>query len=143
MMRKIWVAAVLAGFFPTAAMAAPVTIVSHETEKFFYRDGKMEKFEGQFENTYLLDLEKETLVRTRVYDFQQKKIMPDETVYRIQKDLQSYPPNAIRFNVPPVIKAYGEPDDNTSEMVMIEDDFVHTAQANGSNLVISRGKRLK
>ena len=94
-------------FFSTAYAE---TIVAHETEKYFYNDGKMEKFEGQFENTYLLDMDNDTLTRTRVYDYQTKKITPDETVYQIEKTLKCHPTNVGRFGLPPVIRAVGRPD---------------------------------
>jgi hypothetical protein len=119
------------------------TIVTHETEKYFYKNGEMKKFEGQYENTYHLDPEKNTLVRTRVYDYQTKQIFPDETVYTIQNQLDSHPSNAAKHGNPPILKAYGEPGTDSTEVITIEPEFVHTMTASGGRLIVSRARRLK
>ncbi len=141
MNRITALALVLLVALPATASAA--TIVAHEDEKYFYRDGRMEKFEGQFENTYLLDLGKDTLIRTRVYDYQTKKITPDETVYQIQKDLSSHPANSARFGLAPFLRAVGHPNADTVEILIIKDDFVQSVQATADNIVVSRSRRLK
>ena len=119
------------------------TIVSHENEKYFFKDGKMEKFEGQYENTYHLNLENNRLTRTRVYDYQSKLITPDETVYQIESTLKSHPTNAARFGVPPLIRAVGRPGKDTVEIILIEDDFVTTSTSMAGTFIFSRAKRLK
>ena len=142
MLRKIFLIALMGlWLYPSAAHAE--TIVAHETEKYFYSDGKMEKFDGQYENTYYLDLEKGTLTRTRVYDYQTKKITPDETVYQIETSLRSHPTHASHFGLAQVIRAVGLPDKDSVEIVSMDDDFVTTSTATAGNFVVSRARRLK
>lgn len=124
-------------------LAGAETIVAHETEKIFYGNGRMEKFEGQFENTYYLDFDKNTLIRTRVYDYQSKKITPDETVYHIEKTLRSDPSNAVRYNLQPVIRAVGHPDKDSVQTILIKEDEVETVTATADGFVLSRAKKLK
>ena len=119
------------------------TIVTHETERYFYRGGRMEKFDGQFEYTYLLDTDKETLIRTRIYDYQTKKITPDETVYQVQKQLRSHPDRSMRYALPTVIRAFGQTDVDTVELLSIEDSNVTFAKSTSDEMMISRAKRLK
>ncbi len=135
-------------FFLTTFLVLPKTafaetIVAHETEKYFYKDGTMEKFDGQYENTYYLDIDKNTLTRTRVYDYQTRKITPDETVYPLETDLKSHPTNAARFSLSPVIRAVGRPDKDSVQTVTIDDDFVTTSTSTADTYVFSRAKRLK
>ena len=127
--------------FPGVASAE--TIVTHEVEKYFYKDGKIEKFEGQFENTYYLDREKNILTRTRIYDFQTKKITPDETSYQIETTLRSHPANAPYYSLAPLIRAIGRPDGDTVQIVMIDDHFVTTCTSTADTYVLSRATRLK
>ena len=82
-------------------------------------------------------------MRTRVYDYRSKKIIPDETVYQVQSQLHSHPKNAPRYSLDPVIRAFGQLDDDTVEVLLISDDFVHSSIAAPNRLVISRSKRLK
>ena len=132
--KTVWALGMLLSL---AASASAETIVSHETEKFFYKNGEMERYDGQFENTYHYDPEKNTLVRTRVYDYRTKQITPDETVYRVQTQLDSFPTRAAEHGVPPTIKAYGEPDGDSAEVLMIEGEFVHSLKASGSQVMNS------
>lgn len=135
-----------AGCFAIILLAGSVraeTIVAHETEKYFYKDGKMQKFEGQYENTYYLDMDKNILTRTRVYDYQTRKITPDETVYPLETELRSHPSNAPRFSLPPMIRAVGRPDKDSVQTVAIDDDFVTTSTSTADTYVVSRAKRLK
>ena len=127
--------------FPKTVLAE--TIVAHETEKYFYKDGNMKKFEGQYENTYYLDMEKGTLTRTRVYDYQTRKITPDETVYQLETTLRSHPTHAIHFGLSQVIRGVGRPDKDSVEIVSIDDDFVTVSTSTADNFVMSRAKRLK
>lgn len=138
--KGIWIVGFLLAL---ASTARAETIVAHETEKYFYQNGEMKKFEGQNEYTYDYDAINNKLVRTRVYDYQAKKIFPDETVYRIQNQLDSHPSNAASHGVPPILKAYGEPDTDSTEVVTIDADFVHSLKVAGGQVVISRARRLK
>jgi hypothetical protein len=122
---------------------AASTIVAHEEVKYFLRDGKMEKYEGHLEYTYFLDLEKNQLIRTRIYDYQTKKITPDETVYQIQSQLNSHPFNADRYGVTPSIRAFGQPDADTSELLVIKNDVVESMVSSPRSVIVSHFKRLK
>lgn len=129
--------------FCALARAADETIVAHETERYFYKDGRLLKLEGQFETTYYLDLDKDTLTRTRVYDFLNRKITPDETVYHMDRQLLSHPSNADRYILRPVLRAVGQPGADTLEMLVIEDKFVETVASSADELMISRARRIR
>ena len=137
--RTVLVLATLS-FFIRPAFAAE-TIVGHETEKYFLSDGRMQRFEGQYEYTYLLEGDK--ITRTRVYDFQTRKIMPDNTIYQVQKQLNSDPDNSLRYGTEPVIRAFGQPDPDSVEMLVIEDGFVNICKSTSKNVVVSRATRLR
>ena len=146
-MKIFKLALVSAGIFfyliqPSFANAGQ-TIVAHETDRFFYKDGKVLRYEGQYEYTYFLDLDKDVLTRTRVYDYLNKKITPDETVYHIEKQLLSHPANSERYVLPPVIRAVGQTNADTLETLIIEEGFVNVAASSTNEIVISRAKRLK
>ena len=126
-----------------AGQASAETIVTHETERHFYKDGHLMKLDNQFEVTYLLDLDNDSLTRTRVYDFLNKKITPDETVYHIERQLLSHPTNSERYVLKPVVRAVGQTSADTLEMLVIEEGFVETVSSNGSELVLSRGRRIR
>ena len=146
-MKKTERAFVLAGLFVLlmrpAFVSAGQTIVAHETDRYFYKDGKVLRYEGQYESTYFLDLDRDTLTRTRVYDFLNKKIAPDETVYHIEKQLLSHPTNSERYILPPVIRAVGQTNADTLEILTIEDGFVNAATSSTNEIVLSRARRLK
>jgi hypothetical protein len=124
------------------AGASEETVVGHETDKYFFKYDKMDRYDGQFENTYLVDRSKGTVTRTRIYDFVSKKILPDETVYRIQKDLLSDPGNSTRYALPAVIRAVGKPDADSTEILVIEEYEVVTARSTSNEVVVSHSKRL-
>ena len=142
-MTKKMILLALVGLWLEPLAARAETIVTHETEKYFYSDGKMQKFDGQFENTYYLDFDKQTLTRTRMYDCQSKKIMPDETVYQLESTLRSHPTNAAHFNLQPVIRGIGRPDKDSVQVITIDDDSVTTSTSTADTFVISRANRLK
>ena len=119
------------------------TITAHETDRYFYKDGRVRRYEGQFEYTYYLDLDKDSLTRTRIFDTLHNKVTPDETVYHIEKQLLSHPTNSERYALTPVIRAYGQTNADTVELLAIEEHFVNVASSSGNELVISRAKRLK
>ena len=83
------------------------------------------------------------LTRTRVYDFLNKKITPDETVYHVEHQLLSHPTNADRYILRPVIRAVGQPSADSLELLVIEDDFVEALTSNADELVISRSRRIR
>jgi hypothetical protein len=143
--KRFWIVLSSLALVFTAAPAwtEPQTIVTHEIERYFYRHGRMEKFEGQFEYTYLWDIDKNTLVRTRIYDYQTKKITPDETVYQVEKQLRSHPVRSERYALPSVIRAVGQTGIDTLELLSIEDDQVVSASSDSDEMVLSRAKRLK
>ena len=129
--------------FCAPVSALDETIVAHETERHFYKNGRFLKLEGQFETTYLLNLDKDTLTRTRVYDFLNKKITPDETIYHMDHQLLSHPSNAERYVLRPVIRAVGQTGADTLEMLVIEEKFVETVVSSEDELVISRARRIR
>ncbi len=128
---------------PAAAQAANQTIVTHETDRYFYKDGKVLRYEPQYEYTYFLDLDKDVLTRTRIFDFLNKKITPDETVYHIERQLLSHPSNSERYVLPPVIRAVGQASADTIEVLVIEDGFVNSSSSSGNEIILSRARRLK
>ena len=141
MKNKCWV--VLAGiliFYEASGFAQ--TIVTREKEKYFHKDGRIEKSEGQFEYTYFLDSENNKLIRTRVYDYQKKEIKPDNTVYAINPYLNSHPLNAAKHNLTPVITAVGQPADTALEIVVIKADGAETTTAENGGIVVSHCERL-
>jgi hypothetical protein len=142
MIRKLILLA-LVGFWLAPLAAQAETIVAHETEKYFFSGGEMKKFEGQHENTYYLDTEKWTLTRTRVYDYQTKKITPDDTVYQVETSLRSHPTKAPLFSLTPVIRGVGRPDKDSVEIITIDDDSVTTSTSTAGNFTITYAKRLK
>ena len=141
--KKILFLAASFCFLISGLAFASETIVAHETDRYFYKDGKVLRYEGQFEETYFLDLERDALTRTRVFDYRNNKITPDETVYHIEKQLLSHPTNAERYILPPVIRAVGQTNADTVEILTIEDGFVNSASSSSNEIVISRAKRLK
>jgi len=142
---KVFFSAMLAAVFfcAPAFSSGGETIVTHETDRYFYKDGRMLKLENQYEYTYFLDLEKDTLTRTRVYDFLNKKITPDETVYHIENQFLSHPTSAERYILKPVVRAVGQTSADTLEMLVIEEGFVETTTSTADELVISRGRRIR
>ena len=126
-----------------AFSASSETIVTHETERYFYKDGRMLKLANQFEYTYFLDLDQDTLTRTRVYDFLNKKITPDETVYHIEKQLLSHPSNAERYILKPVVRAVGQTNADAVEILSVGESFVEMVSSSADEWVISRGRRVR
>ena len=119
------------------------TIVTHETNRYFYKDGQVMKLQNQYEMTYYLDLDKNTLTRTRIYDFLNDKITPDETVYHIEKQLLSHPTNADRYVLKPSVRAVGQTSADSIELIVIQDKTVETVGSSSEEMVISRSKRMR
>ena len=133
----------LTAFIFASTASAEETVVTHETERFFYKDGRQLKLEGQYEMTYFMDLDKDTLTRTRIYDFLNNKITPDETVYHIERQLLSHPTNADRYILKPVVRAVGQTSSDSLEMLVIEDKFVEAVTSSADEFVVSRARRMK
>jgi hypothetical protein len=119
------------------------TIVTHEIERLFYKEGRLLKLQGQYEMTYYMDLDKDMLTRTRIYDFLNDKITPDETVYHLERQLLSHPTNADRYILTPVVRAVGQTSADTLEMLVIEDKFAEAVTSSSDELVISRARRIR
>jgi len=111
------------------------TIIGHEVESYFYKDGEMKQAEGQFENTYYL--EGDTVTRTRVYDLIKKEVIPDDTIYRIQRQLLS------DVGMGPSIQAVGQPGQAAIEILVIGKTFIQSVKSTPNYFVISRFKRIK
>ena len=84
MMRPAFLIGLFVSFICRTALAGE-TINAQEVEGYFYADGGMKRSDPQFENTYCV--EGDTVTRTRVYDLNKKEVIPDNTVYQIQRQL--------------------------------------------------------
>ena len=140
--------AVLLGsfFLMVCQMAwAGETIIGHEVEGYFYSDGLMKESRGQFEITYYL--EGDTVTRTRVYDLIKKEVLPDDTVYRIQRQLVLDPTKGTSLYSYPfgetVIRAIGQPGTDAIEILVIGKTFIQSVKSTADYFVISRYKRIK
>ena len=118
------------------------TIYAQEVEGYFYADGEMKHSSGQFEITYFI--EGDTVTRTRVYDFKKKEVIPDDTVYRIQRQLSSDPTKGIYSLIgKSVIRAIGQPGTDAIEILVIGETFIQSVKSTSDYFVISRLKRIK
>ncbi len=116
------------------------TITAQEVEAFFYADGKMKRSKAIFEITYYM--EGNTVTRTRVYDISKKEVIPDDTVYQIQRQLLSDPSIGLSLGRP-VIRAIGQPGLDAIEILMIGDTFIQSVKSTSDYFVISRLKRIR
>ena len=117
------------------------TISTKEVQGFFYADGKMEESDAQFEITYFVEGDK--ITRTRVYDFKKKQVMPDSTVYQIQRQLLSDPAHPVHktdkaLGGKDVIRAIGQPGLDAIETIVITEQNVTSYKSTSDYLVISR-----
>ena len=119
------------------------TITAQEVEGYFYADGEMKPSKGQFEITYYI--EGNTVTRTRLYDLNKKEVLPDDTVYQIQRQLWSDPSKGFVLGVgeQPNIRAIGQPGLDAVEILMIGDTFIQSVKSTSDYFVISRLKRIK
>lgn len=117
------------------------TITAQEVEGYFYADGEMKRSKGQFEITYYI--EGNTVTRTRVYDFDKKQVIPDDTVYQIQRQLLSDPTRGASLSGKPIIRAIGQPGLDAVETLIIGDTFIQSVKSTSDYFVISRLKRIK
>jgi hypothetical protein len=93
------------------------TIYAKEINSLFYQDGKIKQSEGQFENTYLFEGNK--IIRTRVKELKNNKIIPDNTIYTIHRGLMS-DPNMNMAGKSPIIRALGQPGTDAIEILVID-----------------------
>lgn len=136
---SIWL---LSWFFLPSATAGQ-TISTREMQGFFYADGKMEKSDPQFEITYFIEGDK--ITRTRVYDFKNKKVIPDNTAYQILRHLSSDPSAPIHeadkaLGGKDVLRAIGEPGMDAVETLVITKDAVASYKSTSDYMVISRSE---
>ncbi|MDP2787223.1 MAG: hypothetical protein Q8O79_04010 [Pseudomonadota bacterium] len=127
--------------FACGVALAGETITAQEVEGYFYAAGEMKRSKGQFEITYYI--EKDTVTRTRVYDLNKKKVIPDDTVYRIQRQLESDPTKGMSISGKTTIRAIGQPGTNAVEILMIGETFIQSVKSTSDYFVISRLKRTK
>lgn len=117
------------------------TITAQEVEGYLYADGEMKRSKGQFEITYYI--EGNSVTRTRVYDFDKKKVIPDNSVYQIQYQLLSDPTRGASLSGKPIIRAIGQPGIDAMEILTIGDTFIQSVKSTSDYFVISRLKRIK
>lgn len=123
------------------AALAGETITAQEVEGYFYADGEMKRSKGQFEITYYI--EGDTVTRTRVYDLNKKEVIPDDTVYRIQRQLLSDTATQLPVRRKPVIRAVGQPGMDAIEILVIGERFIQSVKSTSDYFVVSRLKRIK
>jgi hypothetical protein len=116
MSRPAFLIGLVASLICTTAFAGE-TITAQEVEGYFYADGEMKRSDPQFENTYYV--EGDTVTRTRVYDLNKEEVIPDNTVYQIQRQLVSEPSKGLSLS--PVIRAIGQPGTDALEILVIGD----------------------
>jgi hypothetical protein len=116
------------------------TITAQEVEGYFYADGEMKRSKGQFEITYYI--EGNTVTRTRVYDINKKQVIPDDTVYQIQRQLSSDPTKGGSNFGQPIIRAIGQPGSDALEILMISETIIQSVKSTSDYFVISRLKRI-
>ena len=140
-MSRLAFLSTLTMFLACSAVWAGETITAREVEGYFYADGEMEHSKGQFENTYYL--EGDTITRTRAYDINRKEVIPDNTVYQIQRQLSSDPSKGRMGLPPPVMRAIGLPGSDAVEILMIGETYIQSVKSTSDYFVISRLKRIK
>ena len=131
----------LVAFLTCSVALAGETITAQEVEGYFYADGEMKHSKGQFEITYYI--EGNTVTRTRVYDLNKKQVIPDDTLYTIQRQLASDPTKGLLLSGKPIIRAIGQPGTDAVEVIMIGETFIQSVKSTSDYFVISRLKRIK
>jgi hypothetical protein len=140
MTKSINLFALVACLACSAALASE-TITAQEVEAYFYADGEMKSSKGQFEITYYV--EGDNVTRTRVHDFNKKQIIPDDTVYKIQRQLASDPTKGLSLVGKPIIRAIGQPGADAVEILMIGEAFIQSVKSTSDYFVITGLKRIK
>jgi hypothetical protein len=128
-------------FFECRVAFAGETITAQEVEGYFYADGEMKRSTGQVEITHYV--EGDTVTRTRVYNLDKKQVIPDNTVYQIQRQLWSDPSKGLSFSEKPIIRAISQPGTDAVEILMIGETFIQSMKSTADYFVISRQKRIK
>lgn len=128
-------------FLACRVALAGETITAQEIEGYFYADGEMKQSKGLFEITYYI--EGNTVTRTRVYDLSKKQVIPDNTVYQIQRQLLSDPTKGLSLTGKPIIRAIGQPGLDAVEILMISETFIQSVKSTSHYFVITRLKRIK
>ncbi|MFC1632293.1 hypothetical protein ACFL2I_07040 [Candidatus Omnitrophota bacterium] len=131
---------ILEPYMQVSSTFNPYTITTRDVQSYFYADGNMKESRGSFEITYYVEEDK--ITRTRVYDLTKKEVIPDNTVYHVQKQLSSHPVKPTH-GFPPVIRATGQPGLDAIEILVIGDDFVQTCKSTSNYFVITRAGRIK
>lgn len=140
-MCKVVILLTLAVFLVCGATLAGETITSQEVEGYFYSDGEMKRSNPQFEFTYYI--EGNTITRIRLYDLNKKQVIPDDTIYQIQRELVSDPSKGLSLSGIPVIRAIGQPGTDAIEILVIGETFIQTVKSTSDYFVISKQRRLK
>lgn len=139
-MKKIILFFLLLTLFIPEIVLCSETITAKETDSYFYADGKMKHSKGQFEITYYIEGDK--ITRTRVYDVKKKEVIPDDTVYIIQRQLMSDPQNSMPKLNEPTIRAIGQPGLDAIEVLVIGEKYIQSVKSTGDYFVISRLERI-
>ena len=74
------------------------------------------------------------------------EVIPDDTVYRIQRQLWSDPTHPLSnhsLSGKPVIRAIGQPGMDAIEILVIGETFIQSVKSTDYYFVISRYKRIK
>lgn len=140
-MGKVVILLALVVFLVCGVTLAGETITSQEVEGYFYSDGEMKRSNPQFEFTYYI--EGNTITRIRVYDLNKKEIIPDDTVYQIQRQLASDPSKGLLVSGIPLIRAIGQPGTDAIEILVIGEIFIKTVKSTSDYFVFSKQRRLK
>ncbi|OPX96685.1 MAG: hypothetical protein A4E59_01025 [Syntrophorhabdus sp. PtaB.Bin027] len=132
--------------FHGVAFADWEKIVAKEIDGYFYNlsDSKMEPYKPEFEITY--HRIGDEIRRVGVYNTRTKEIIPDDTVYKIQRQLWSDPTKKLSLQATfdkMNIRAIGQPGTDSIEILTFGKDFVLSVRSTGDHLTISKLKRIK
>jgi hypothetical protein len=129
-------------FFPQFSFGGE-TIYAKEIEYFMYKDGKMTRSDGEFEVTYFIEGDK--IRRTRVYNLMKNEVIPDDSIYHIQRQLWSDPQLNLSLQNKRVIRAIGQPGTDAIEILSIEFNgyFLQSVRSYSDYFVISRYRIIK
>jgi len=121
--------------------SAEETIIAKEINGYMISDGKFKNTEPQFTVTYVIN--GDIVTRTRVYDFKNKKTMPDNTIYKIQRQLLSDPTKGTSISGKVVTRAIGQPGSNAIEILTIGNNYVDSLKSTADYFIFSRHQRIK
>lgn len=140
-MRKLYFYIILVLILASRTSVAGEIITAQEVDGYMYSDGEMKDSKPIFEITY--QLEGDTITRTNVYDFKNKKHISDNTVYHIQRQLLSDPSKRMSISGKVVIRAIGQPGSNAVEILTIGEKYIQSVKSTSDYFIISRLKRIK